>query len=103
MRQALAVIPADASVAANTPLIPLLSHRRVLVRLPASRHWQEPGAALKAVEWVAMDLQLPAWRAAAFESDRRQVERLQQRLEELRAEGYRTVREGGGVVVLRRS
>ena len=55
------------------------------------------------MDWVAVDLQLPAWRAAAFESDRRQVERLQQRLEELRAEGYRTVRDQGGVVVLRRS
>jgi hypothetical protein len=55
------------------------------------------------VDWVALDLQLPAWRAAAFDSDRRQVQRLKQRLEELRAEGYRTVREEGGVVVLRRS
>ena len=55
------------------------------------------------MDWVAVDLQLPAWRAAAFESDRRQVERLQQRLGELRAEGYRTVRDEGGVVVLRRS
>ena len=103
VRQALAVIPADASVAANTPLIPLLSHRKVLVRLPAWRQWQDSGAELKPVDWVAVDLQLPAWRAAAFESDRRQVERLQQRLEELRAEGYRTVRDEGGVVVLRRS
>ena len=103
VRQALAVIPADASVAANTPLIPLLSHRRVLVRLPAWRHWQDSTGQLQPVDWVAIDLRLPSWRAAAFDSDRGQVQLLQQRLEELRAEGYRTVSDGDGVVVLHRS
>lgn len=103
VRQALAVIPADASVAANTPLIPLLSHRRVLVRLPAWRHWQDSTGQLQPVDWVAIDLRLPSWRAAAFDSDRRQVQLLQQRLEELRAEGYRTVSDGDGVVVLHHS
>lgn len=102
-RRALAVIPANASVAANTPLVPLLAERQVLLRLPAWRQWQQGSAEAQQVEWLAIDTALPSWRAAAFASDRRQQQRLQQQLQEAQADGYRPVAEQDGVVVLRRS
>ena len=58
-RQVLAVIPPEASVAANTPLIPVLSHRQVLVRLPAWHQWQDSEGQRHNVDWVAIDTALP--------------------------------------------
>jgi len=102
-RDALAVIPANASVAANTPLVPLLARRRVLVRFPASTEFQGPGGGPQAVDWIAADLRLPSLRAAAFRGDAREYQLMVWRLQVLRQQGYRPVRERDGVVVLSRT
>ena len=102
-RRALAVIPADATVAANTPLVPLLAERQVLLRIPAWRQWQRGDAETQAVDWLAIDTTLPRLRAAAFASDRRQEQRLQLLLEQAEANGYSVQAEADGVVVLRRN
>lgn len=101
-RRALAVIPADATVAANTPLVPLLAERQVLLRIPAWRQWQSGDGETQAVDWLAIDTTLPRLRAAAFASDRRQEQRLQLLLEQAEADGYSVQAEADGVVVLRR-
>ena len=101
-RQVLAKIPPQASVAANTPLIPLLAERPVVLRVPAWWQWQDSKGHRIPVDWVAMDLQLPAWRAAAFASDARQEQLLQQRLSQLQTEGYVIVAEKDGVLLLQR-
>ena len=54
-RQVLAVIPPEASVAANTPLIPVLSHRQVLVRCRHGTSGKTAGQ--RNVDWVAIDPQ----------------------------------------------
>ena len=102
-RQALAVIPPDASVAANTPLIPLLSHRQVLVRLPAWHQWQDSQGQRHSVDWVAIDTAQASQRAQAFARDRRRQLQLELQLRDLQRQGYSKVSDADGVVVLRRS
>ena len=102
-RQALAVIPPDASVAANTPLIPLLSHRQVLVRLPAWHQWQTDEGQRQSVDWVAVDTAQARQRAEVFARDRRRQLQLELQLRDLQRQGYSKVSETDGVVVLRRS
>ena len=102
-RQALAVIPPQASVAANTPLIPLLSHRQVLVRLPAWHQWQDSEGQRHNVDWVAIDTAQASQRAKAFARDQRRQLQLQLQLRDLQRQGYRQVASADGVVVLRRS
>ncbi len=101
-RQVLQLIPPQASVAANTPLIPLLAERTVVLRVPAWWQWQQQDGTRLPVDWVAVDLQLPAWRSAAFASDARQERLLQQRLEQLQADGYVLRAKHDGVVLLER-
>ena len=56
-RQALAVIPADGSVAANTPLVPLLARRAVLVRFPFATGFLDRSGSPQQVDWIAVDLE----------------------------------------------
>ena len=102
-RQVLAVIPPEASVAANTPLIPVLSHRQVLVRLPAWHQWQDSEGQRHNVDWVAIDTAQASQRAKAFARDQRRQLQLQLQLRDLQRQGYRQVASADGVVVLRRS
>ena len=101
-RQVLQLIPPQASVAANTPLIPLLAERAVVLRVPAWWQWQQQDGTRLPVDWVAVDLQLPAWRSAAFASDARQERLLQHRLAQLQADGYVLRANHDGVVLLER-
>ena len=102
-RQVLAVIPPEASVAANTPLIPVLSHRQVLVRLPAWHQWQDSEGQLHNVDWVAIDTAQASERAKVFARDQRRQLQLELQLRDLQRQGYRQVASSDGVVVLRRS
>lgn len=73
MRQILAQIPADASVSATTYLIPHLSGRRELIRLPGLQLVNDQKQAIT-VDYIVADLwQLQRYQAA-FRSDRGQLE-----------------------------
>ena len=83
-RDALRVIPKRASVAANTPLIPLLAQRRALVRFPSITRYVDDTGTEQPVDWVAVDLDLIERYGAAFRSDWRQLRSSRRWLEQHR-------------------
>ena len=72
-RRALAVIPPQASVAANTPLVPLLARRELLVRFPVNTGYLDRKGQTQSVDWVAVDLELLEHYGRAFAGDWRQL------------------------------
>ena len=98
-RRALAVIPSDASVAANTPLVPLLARRNVVVRFPFETGYLDRNGIPQAVDWVAVDLDLLERYGVAFRGDWRQLRNSKRWIEEQR-QGYRVQSLDDGVVVL---
>ena len=74
-RQALKVIPATASVAANTPLVPLLAQRQAIVRFPYDTKYLDQNRKAQSVEWVAVDLSLLERYGVAFRRDWRQLKK----------------------------
>jgi len=74
-RQALAVIPPQASVSACTNLVPLLARRAVLVRFPASTAYLSRDHRALPVDWVAVDLQGLERYGKAFARDREALAR----------------------------
>ena len=101
-RQALRVIPADASVAANTPLIPLLARRSVVVRFPFSTTYQERAGTIKAVDWIAVDLDFLNRYGVAFQGDWKQLRNSKRWIENNR-DDYRVRALNDGVVVMERT
>ena len=74
-REALKVIPETASVAANTPLVPLLAQRRAIVRFPYDTEYLDQNRLKQSVEWVAVDLSLLERYGVAFRRDWRQLKK----------------------------
>ena len=72
-RKALAMIPADASVAANTPLVPLLARREALVRFPFATGYLDRSGLPQEVDWIAVDLQQLEHYSVAFRGDWKQL------------------------------
>ena len=101
-RQALQVIPAEASVAANTPLIPLLARRSVVVRFPFSTNYQDRGGSIKAVDWIAVDLDFLNRYGVAFQGDWKQLRNSKRWLENNR-DDYKVRALNDGVVVMERN
>ena len=101
-RQALQVIPAEASVAANTPLIPLLARRSVVVRFPFSTNYQDRGGSIKAVDWIAVDLDFLNRYSVAFQGDWKQLRNSKRWLENNR-DDYKVRALNDGVVVMERN
>ena len=101
-RQALRVIPADASVAANTPLIPLLARRSVVVRFPFSTTYQERAGTIKAVDWIAVDLDFLNRYGVAFQGDWKQLRNSKRWIENNR-DDYKVRALNDGVVVMERT
>jgi uncharacterized membrane protein len=101
-REALAVIPADASVSANTPLVPLLAQRNVLVRFPYSSAYLNREGQAESVDWVAVDLEMLERYGVAFRSDWRQLRQSRRWLLEHR-DSYAARALNDGVVVVERS
>ena len=101
-RQTLQSIPANASVSANTNLIPWLAQRQVLVRFPHGTEYQDINEQIHSVDWVAIDLKTLAHFSEAFSTDR---ERLKKSLKWLDANSsiYRVQSIEDGVVVLNRN
>ena len=101
-RQTLQSIPANASVSANTNLIPWLAQRQVLVRFPHGTEYQDINEQMHSVDWVAVDLKTLAHFSEAFSTDRK---RLKKSLKWLDANSsiYRVQSIEDGVVVLNRN
>ena len=72
-RQALSVIPNNASVSANTNLVPWLAQRRVLVRFPHDIGYLDGDKREKDVDWIAVDLNNLEHFAEAFPRDRKML------------------------------
>ena len=96
------MIPADASVSANTPLVPLLAQRNVLVRFPYSSAYLNREGQAESVNWVAVDLEMLERYGVAFRSDWRQLRQSRRWLLEHR-DSYAARALNDGVVVLERS
>ena len=64
----MSVIPADASVAANTPLVPLLARREALVRFPFTTGYLDRSGLPQEVDWIAVDLSSSSTTASRFEA-----------------------------------
>lgn len=100
-RTALSVIPADGSVAANTPLVPLLAQRQALVRFPFSTAYLDRQGEAQAVEWVAVDLDLLERYSLAFRGDWKQLRKSRRWFEQHR-DSHSVQALHDGVVVLQR-
>jgi hypothetical protein len=101
-RNALKLIPVNASVSANTNLIPWLAGRQILVRFPQGTEYQNINKQIYSVDWVAIDLKTLAHFSEAFSRDR---ERLKKSLNWLDSNSsiYRVQSIEDGVVVLNRN
>ena len=101
-REALNVIPPTASVSANTPLVPLLAQREVLVRFPYDDAYLDRAGQAAGVDWVAVDLEMLERYGVAFRSDWRQLRKSRRWLTDHR-DRYAVRALEDGVVVLQRS
>ena len=81
-RDLIKVIPDEATVAANNPLIPHLAGREVLIRYPRIKYKDREGDT-KFVEWIALDFYHHQRVAFAFEKRRRELEELIQKVKSL--------------------
>jgi uncharacterized membrane protein len=100
-REALRLIPAEASAAASTPLVPHLAARPVLVRFPGSIEYLDRQGRRRPVDWIAVDLDWMRRYAPAFRRDREALEDSLERLRDLRGT-YAVVAVRDGVVILER-
>ncbi len=91
-RRALQVIPADATVAANTPLVPLLAQREVVVRFPYAEAYRDRAGKDQPVDWIAVDLDWLRRYGVAFPGDAQQFRKASKRLRQLLEEGSYGVR-----------
>jgi len=101
--RALAVIPAGASVAAQTPLLPRLAQRQVLLRYPYHSDYLDRTGKPQAVEWIALlpRYQKPFLQAFDYERDGYAV--LKARTLQLLDQGsYEIAHCADGALVLRR-
>jgi uncharacterized membrane protein len=100
-RRALRVIPADGSVAANTPLVPLLARREVLVRFPFTTGYLDRSGLPQEVDWIAVDLEQLGRYGVAFRGDWKQLRKARRWLAAHR-DSHRVQAINSGVVVLQR-
>ena len=101
-RQALAVIPADGTVAANTPLVPLLARRAVLVRFPFATCYLDRSGSPQQVNWIAVNLEQLEQYGVAFRGDWKQLRNARRWLAAHR-DSHRVQAINSGVVVLQRN
>ena len=101
-RKALSVIPADASVAANTPLVPLLARREALVRFPFATGYLDRSGLPQEVDWIAVDLKQLEHYGIAFRGDWKQLRNARRWLAAHR-DSHSVQAISDGVVVLQRN
>jgi len=98
---AISLIPAGASVAANTPLVPHLAAREAIVRFPYDLHYKDRQGQILPVEWIAVDTDYQQRYASAFPAEQKSLRKTRRMLRELQADyGVQAVQDG--VVVLQR-
>ena len=101
-RALLHTIPAQASVAAETQLVPLLAERRVLLRFPESHAYTDEQQQTRPADWVVSQPGFNADYAPAFRRNGAWVRRSQAKIQELLADGsYRVHRCDQRGIVLR--
>jgi uncharacterized membrane protein len=100
---AMALIPAQASVAANSPLVPHLAARPVLVRFPYHTAYQDQAGKPHPVDWLVVDIDYQARYAEAFPQEQKALKKTVRLLRMLQSEGYRVQRVSDGVVILERN
>ena len=97
------MIPPDASLAADTPLLPLLADREVAIRFPRNVEYLDRDGELQSVDWV---LAFPGYYepfVPLFKRETAQRQSIIKRLRALTGDGrYRVVSCVDGLVVLRR-
>jgi hypothetical protein len=102
-RELLQVIPNNASVAAETQVVPLLAARRVLLRFPENVAYTDEAKQQHPVDWVVSQPGFNAAYAPAFRANAGWVRRSQQRIEALLASGaYQVNRCNSSGIVLQR-
>lgn len=73
-RRVLRSIPDNESVAATTPLVPLLAQREVLVRFPRSMEYQDRQDLRREVRWIAMDIRYLQTYRQVSDGDRNELD-----------------------------
>jgi hypothetical protein len=101
-RKILNLIPQNASVSANTPLIPLIARREVAVRYPESLYYLDRDRNKLAVDWIAVDLDWLERYGVAFRSDWRELRRIKQELPTQMGD-YRVQGLKDGIAVLKKN
>jgi hypothetical protein len=102
-RELLQAIPRDASVAAETQLVPLLAARRVLLRFPENVAYTDEAKQRHPVDWVVSQPGFNAAYAPAFRRNAAWVLRSKQQIDALLASGtYKVNRCGTSGIVLQR-
>ena len=101
---AVALIPSQASVAADTPLLPLLAQREAVVRFPKHTSYRDRQGVAQSVDWVVAFPGYYTPLAPVFKRERKQQRSIRRELSELSRSGrYRLVHCQGGTVVLQRA
>ena len=100
---AVAKIPDKASVAADTPLLPLLAQREELIRFPNSVRFKDRMGLEKSVEYIVTFPGYYSPLAPVFKSEQRQQIKIREKVRELIAnDDYQLIYCQGGALVLRR-
>ena len=101
--EAVALIPPDGSVAADTPLLPLLARREALIRFPKYTSYRDRAGQEQPVDWVAAFPGYYQPLATTFKRERKQQRSIRRKLKDLtESGGYRLVYCRRGAVVLKR-
>lgn len=102
--KAVALVPPQASVSADTPLLPLLARREVAIRFPNGVTYLDRSGQARDVDWV---LAFPGYYTPltpVFREETAQRQRIREALDALQTSGrYRLVEQHDGLVVLRRA
>ncbi len=101
--KAVAKVPAEASVAADTPLLPLLAQREALIRFPNSVRFKDREGVVRSVDYVVAFSGYYTPLAPVFKRERRVQIKIRAQVQELLAKGdYKLIHCEGGAFVLRR-
>ena len=104
LREAVALIPDQASVSADTPVLPSLAQREVLIRFPKSIQYLDRSDEPQSVDWVVAFPGHYGPLAPVFELERNQQRLIRRKLTRLVESGdYRLVHCRAGTVVLQRA
>ena len=101
--KAVAKVPEKASVAADTPLLPLLAQREALIRFPNSVQFIDREGDERSVDYVVTFPGYYSPMSPVFKRERRQQIKIRDQVQELLAKGdYKLIHCEAGALVLRR-